>query len=119
MLFAVTDIDDILLLSLFFVLRAGRGARGTMIPNGVPRHLPAPTVWQAWKHRDDKDEDDAQEPAKGGPRTLEVAAVTFANGDNTGVYVPGRPVVLRGAASWPPAWSSPRRSAGGGPSCSR
>ncbi|MGO4757001.1 cadmium resistance transporter, partial [Streptomyces sp. 2MCAF27] len=41
----------------------------------------------AWKHRDDEDDD--QETAEGGPKVLEVAAVTFANGgDNIGVYVP-------------------------------
>ncbi|MFF0061397.1 cadmium resistance transporter [Streptomyces sp. NPDC005279] len=44
-------------------------------------------AWQAWKHRGD--EGDEQEAAEGGPKALEVAAVTFANGgDNIGVYVP-------------------------------
>ncbi|MGW2571069.1 cadmium resistance transporter [Streptomyces sp. NPDC001537] len=46
--------------------------------------------WQAWKHRADEDENGTRETDEGGgTRTLEVAAVTFANGgDNIGVYVP-------------------------------
>ncbi|MFD8076742.1 cadmium resistance transporter [Streptomyces sp. NPDC059718] len=44
-------------------------------------------AWQAWKHRDDDDGD--QQASEAGPKALEVAAVTFANGgDNIGVYVP-------------------------------
>ncbi|MFF7216749.1 cadmium resistance transporter [Streptomyces sp. NPDC008238] len=118
-LFAVTNIDDILILSLFFAQGAGRpgSARrivigqylgfaailavavaaafgATFLPKSaipylglLPLALGLKAAWQAWKHRDD--EDDEQETAEGGPKALEVAAVTFANGgDNIGVYVP-------------------------------
>jgi len=120
-LFAVTNIDDILLLSLFFAQGAGHRGSARRITLGqyvgfaailavavaaafgaaflpepaipylglLPLALGLKSAWQAWQHRDDKDEDDAQERAEGGPRALEVAAVTFANGgDNIGVYVP-------------------------------
>lgn len=41
----------------------------------------------AWRSRHDTDEEGPE--AAGGPKALEVAAVTFANGgDNIGVYVP-------------------------------
>ncbi|MFF4798806.1 cadmium resistance transporter [Streptomyces sp. NPDC001351] len=121
-LFAVTNIDDILLLSLFFAQGAGhRGSArritfgqyigfaailavavaaafgATLLPESaipylglLPFALGLKTAWQAWQHRDGEDQNDTQEtPQGGGPRTLEVAAVTFANGgDNIGVYVP-------------------------------
>ncbi|MFF4361320.1 cadmium resistance transporter [Streptomyces sp. NPDC001604] len=121
-LFAVTNIDDILLLSLFFAQGAGhRGSArritlgqyagfaailavavaaafgATFLPETaipylglLPLALGLKSAWQAWKHRGDRDENGAQETTgDSGPRTLEVAAVTFANGgDNIGVYVP-------------------------------
>lgn len=118
-LFAVTNIDDILVLSLFFARGAGhpRSARrivlgqylgfvailavavaaafgATFLPEWavpylglLPLALGLKAAWRAWKHRDD--EVDEQQTTEGGPRALEVAAVTFANGgDNIGVYVP-------------------------------
>jgi cadmium resistance protein CadD (predicted permease) len=117
-LFAVTNIDDIVVLALFFAQGAGRpnttrtiaagqylgfaailavavaAALGaTLLPENVipylgllPMALGVKAAVQAWKHRDDKDESEA---GAGGPKILEVAAVTFANGgDNIGVYVP-------------------------------
>jgi cadmium resistance protein CadD (predicted permease) len=118
-LFAVTNVDDILILSLFFAqgsahpgsarrivlgqylgfaailavaVAAAFGA--TFLPESavpylglLPLALGLKAAWQAWKHRDAGDE--AEEAGEGGPRALEVAAVTFANGgDNIGVYVP-------------------------------
>ncbi|MFJ6387300.1 cadmium resistance transporter [Streptomyces sp. NPDC091972] len=118
-LFAVTNVDDILILSLFFARGAGhRGSArrivlgqylgfaailavaiaaafgATFLPESaipylglLPLALGLKAAWQAWKHRDD--EDDEQQTAEGGAKALEVAAVTFANGgDNIGVYVP-------------------------------
>ncbi|UFQ99849.1 cadmium resistance transporter [Streptomyces sp. Go40/10] len=118
-LFAVTNIDDILILSLFFAQGAGHHGSvrrivvgqylgfaailavavaaafgATFLPESaipylglLPLALGLKAAWQAWKHRDD--EDDEQETTEGGPKALEVAAVTFANGgDNIGVYVP-------------------------------
>ncbi|MGW2463728.1 cadmium resistance transporter [Streptomyces sp. NPDC001761] len=118
-LFAVTNIDDILILSLFVAQGAGRhgSARrivigqylgfaailavavaaafgATFLPESavpylglLPLALGFKAAWQAFKHR--HDEDDEQETSEGGPKALEVAAVTFANGgDNIGVYVP-------------------------------
>ncbi|WP_432030698.1 cadmium resistance transporter [Streptomyces sp. 1222.5] len=118
-LFAVTNIDDILILSLFFAQGAGHpGATrrivlgqylgfaailavavaaafgATFLPESavpylglLPLALGLKAAWQAWKHRGD--EDDEEEAKEGGPKALEVAAVTFANGgDNIGVYVP-------------------------------
>ena len=118
-LFAVTNIDDILILSLFFAQGAGHpgSARritlgqylgfaailavsvaaafgATFLPDSaipylglLPLALGLKAGWQAWKHRDDRD--DEQDAKAGGPNALEVAAVTFANGgDNIGVYVP-------------------------------
>ncbi|MFJ9735846.1 cadmium resistance transporter [Streptomyces sp. NPDC101171] len=118
-LFAVTNIDDILILSLFFAQGAGHpGATrrivlgqylgfaailavavaaafgATFLPESaipylglLPLALGLKAAWQTWKHRGD--EEDEQEAKKGGPKALEVAAVTFANGgDNIGVYVP-------------------------------
>ncbi|WP_420709010.1 cadmium resistance transporter [Streptomyces sp. NRRL B-1140] len=120
-LFAVTNIDDILILSLFFAQGAGHhgSARrivigqylgfaailavalavaaafgATFLPESAIPYLGLLTLalgfkaaWQVWQHRDD--EDDEPESTEGGPKALEVAAVTFANGgDNIGVYVP-------------------------------
>lgn len=117
-LFAVTNVDDIVLLALFFAQGAGyRGSAArivlgqylgfaailavsiaaalgaTLLPESVipylgllPLALGLKAAWTAWRGGDD----DGGEPARpGGPRALEVAAVTFANGgDNLGVYVP-------------------------------
>ncbi|MGA5191425.1 cadmium resistance transporter [Streptomyces griseoincarnatus] len=118
-LFAVTNIDDILILSLFFAQGAGHRGAGrrifvgqylgfaailavaiaaafgaTFLPAAaapylglLPLALGFKAAWQAWKHRDE--EEDEQQATEGGPKALEVAAVTFANGgDNIGVYVP-------------------------------
>ncbi|GAA2388867.1 cadmium resistance transporter [Dactylosporangium salmoneum] len=117
-LFAVTNIDDLLVLALFFAQGAGRkgstrtismgqylgftailamaGAAAfgaTFLPGVIPYlgllplALGIKAAVQAWRHRNDPEE---QRAAKaGGPKILEVAAVTFANGgDNIGVYVP-------------------------------
>ncbi|MFF4256965.1 cadmium resistance transporter [Streptomyces sp. NPDC001663] len=118
-LFTVTNIDDILVLSLFFAQGAGHHGSSrrivvgqylgfaailavaaaaafgaTFLPESaipylglLPLALGLKTAWQAWQHR--ADEDDDQQATDGGPKALEVAAVTFANGgDNIGVYVP-------------------------------
>ncbi len=118
-LFAVTNIDDILVLALFFAQGAGRRGNGRIIATGqylgfiailvvavaaslgatflpedaipylglLPLALGIRAGFQAWRQR--RDPDDDTDEATGGPRALEVAAVTFANGgDNIGVYVP-------------------------------
>jgi cadmium resistance protein CadD (predicted permease) len=118
-LFAVTNIDDILILALFFAQGAGHRGSGRRILAGqylgflgilavataaafgatflpeqaipylglLPLALGIKAGVQAWRHRDDP-EGEAGEKS-GGPKALEVAAVTFANGgDNIGVYVP-------------------------------
>ncbi|MFI1987763.1 cadmium resistance transporter [Actinoplanes sp. NPDC020271] len=118
-LFAVTNVDDLLILALFFGRGAGRrhvvrdvalgqylgfaailvvaGAAAfgaTFLPERavpflglLPLALGVKAAVQAWRHRHDQDEE--QESTDNGPRPLEVAAVTFANGgDNIGVYVP-------------------------------
>ena len=120
-LFAVTNVDDILVLSLFFGRNAGQpGAPrrivagqytgfaallaitvaaafgATFLPESalaylgfLPLVLGLRAAWQVWRDRD-KDEDEQEtEPKQAGPRLLQVAAVTFANGsDNIGVYLP-------------------------------
>ncbi|MEV0065232.1 cadmium resistance transporter [Amycolatopsis sp. NPDC050768] len=116
-LFAVTNVDDLLVLALFFARGAGlpgatravaigqylgflailavavAAAFGvTFLPAGfvpylglLPIALGIRAAVQAWRHRGD----DGETTRPGRPRTLEVAAVTFANGgDNIGVYVP-------------------------------
>jgi cadmium resistance transport/sequestration family protein len=118
-LFAVTNIDDILILSLFFAQGAGhRGAArrivlgqytgfaailavaaaaafgATFLPEAaipylglLPLALGVKAAWQAWKQRGANS--DERDVSGRGPKVLEVAAVTFANGgDNIGVYVP-------------------------------
>ncbi len=120
-LFAVTNIDDIVVLSLFFAQGAGQRGSATRVVAGqylgftailavaiaaafgatfLPKDvipylglLPlALGLRAAWKVRKDHQRGDsnAQAGAKqGGPKTLEAATVTFANGgDNIGVYVP-------------------------------
>ncbi|MFC4907417.1 cadmium resistance transporter [Actinomadura gamaensis] len=118
-LFAVTNIDDLLILALFFAQGAGhRGATrsiavgqylgfaailavagaaafgATFLPEDaipylglLPLALGVKAAVQAWRHRHDSEQE--RPAAEGGPRPLELAAVTFANGgDNIGVYVP-------------------------------
>ncbi|USX56892.1 cadmium resistance transporter [Lentzea sp. HUAS12] len=118
-LFAVTNVDDIVILALFFAQGAGhRGTTrtialgqylgfagilavavaaafgATFLPEAavpylglLPLALGVKAAVQAWRHRDDPDEERNAEG--GGPAALAVAAVTFANGgDNIGVYVP-------------------------------
>ncbi|MFI1148207.1 cadmium resistance transporter [Streptomyces sp. NPDC020817] len=54
----------------------------------LPLALGLKAAWQAWKHRNEDGDDDGEAP-QGGPTTMAVAAVTFANGgDNISVYVP-------------------------------
>ena len=111
-MFAATNVDDLLLLALYF----GRGGPGWRVVAGqyagfaailgvsvlgalgagllpeavlpylglVPLALGLRAAWRLWRSRDD---DDA--PPPGLPTVAGVAAVTFANGgDNIGVYVP-------------------------------
>ncbi|MER7276233.1 cadmium resistance transporter [Dactylosporangium sp. NPDC000244] len=121
-LFAVTNIDDIVVLALFFAQGAGHRHAGRTIAAGqylgfaailavavaaafgatflpeaaipylglLPLGLGIKAAVQAWRHRGrGGDEEQDPESGPGGPRILEVAAVTFANGgDNIGVYVP-------------------------------
>ncbi|MFI5957790.1 cadmium resistance transporter [Cryptosporangium sp. NPDC051539] len=118
-LFAVTNIDDILVLALFFargtghkgaarritvgqylgflaiLVVAGAAAFGaTFLPEAaipylglLPLALGIRAGVRAWRHRHDSADERAA--SDHGPASLEVAAVTFANGgDNIGVYVP-------------------------------
>lgn len=120
-LFIATNIDDIIILSLFF--GRGQGQPGTtrrillgqylgflgilgaavlaalgaqaLLPDQVlpyfgliPLGLGLWATWQAWRNRDDDDDDAVQLEGKR-VSVWTVAAVTFANGgDNIGVYVP-------------------------------
>ena len=120
-LFIATNIDNIIILSLFF--GRGQGQPGTtrrillgqylgflgilgaavlaalgaqaLLPDQVlpyfgliPLGLGLWATWQAWRNRDDDDDDAAQLEGKR-VSVWTVAAVTFANGgDNIGVYVP-------------------------------
>ncbi|MEC4571142.1 cadmium resistance transporter [Streptomyces virginiae] len=122
-LFAVTNVDDIVILALFFAQGAGhRGSTRKIVigqylgfaailavavaaafgagflPQGavpylglLPLILGLKAARQAWRQRgaEDDGEQDAAGAGQGGPASLAVAAVTFANGgDNIGVYVP-------------------------------
>lgn len=121
-LFAVTNVDDMVVLALFFAQGAGQrgavrriavgqylgfvgtllvsvaGAYGaTLLPESavpylgiLPVVLGLHAAWQAWRDRHARNGADASAVAHvGGPTTMAVAAVTFANGgDNVGVYVP-------------------------------
>ncbi|MEU4038874.1 cadmium resistance transporter [Streptomyces collinus] len=109
-LFAVTNIDDILILSLFFAQGAGRHGSGrrigigqylgfaailavavaaafgaTFLPDSAIPYLGllplALGLKAAWQEWKHLDNaDDEQQTTEGGPQALEVAAVTFANG---------------------------------------
>jgi cadmium resistance protein CadD (predicted permease) len=121
-LFAITNVDDIVVLSLFFGRGAGRHGAATRIVTGqylgftailaitvsaaygatflpesaiaylglLPLALGLWGAWQAWRqHRQDDSGEQPPESKQDGPKALQVAAVTFANGsDNIGVYLP-------------------------------
>jgi len=113
-LFVVTNIDDIIVLSLFFARGAGTRhltaritagqylgfgailAVSVLVAAGASSFLPTEAIpyfgliplvlglWAAFRGGDDDDDDDDRTVG-----VLAVAAVTFANGgDNIGVYVP-------------------------------
>jgi cadmium resistance protein CadD (predicted permease) len=112
-LFAVTNIDDLLVLALFFARGATRNILvgqyvgfaailvaavsaafgATFLPEVaipylglLPIALGIRAAIEAWRQRGDADRPQVR---SGAPGVLEVAAVTFANGgDNIGVYVP-------------------------------
>lgn len=120
-LFFLTNIDDVVVLALFFA--RGTGRRGTtarilggqylgflgilgaavLVALGAGAFLPGEAIpyfgliplllglraaWQAWRNRQDDDDDEAKVAGKK-VGVLTVAAMTFANGgDNIGVYVP-------------------------------
>ncbi|WP_286968259.1 MULTISPECIES: cadmium resistance transporter [Arsenicicoccus] len=117
-LFLVTNIDDIIVLSLFFA--RGAGAPGTtakitagqyigfgailvasvLVALGANAFLPEGAIpyfgliplllglYAAWQAWRNRDDDDDDDPGKA-VAVWTVAAVTFANGgDNIGVYVP-------------------------------
>lgn len=118
-IFIATNVDDVVILALFFGRAAGHRAATTAVVVGQyigfvailagsvvaalgARLLPESTIaylgllplalgiyaaWEAWRSRDDEDDDDATGPSQLG--VLTIAAVTFANGgDNIGVYIP-------------------------------
>ena len=120
-LFAVTNIDDIVVLSLFFAQGAGQhgsatrivagqylgfiailaiamaaGLGATFLPEGVipylgliPLALGLKAAWRVWRDHQRGDVAAETRGNRGGPRVVEVAGVTLANGgDNLGVYVP-------------------------------
>jgi cadmium resistance protein CadD (predicted permease) len=121
-LFAITNVDDVVVLSLFFGRTAGQhgAARrivagqylgftailaitvaaaygATFLPESaiaylglLPLALGLWAAWQAWKQHRQGDSGEQQPGDKQeGPKALQVAAVTFANGsDNIGVYLP-------------------------------
>ncbi|KFZ84051.1 cadmium transporter [Amycolatopsis sp. MJM2582] len=115
-MFAVTNVDDILILALFFAQAAGRrdaakvvfgqylgfaGILGASIAGALGAGLLPPSVIPylgllpillglraAWLAWRDRHAEDEETVSKG-PSLLGVAGVTFANGgDNIGVYVP-------------------------------
>ncbi|GAA2587167.1 cadmium resistance transporter [Winogradskya consettensis] len=117
-MFAVTNIDDLLILAVFFGRATGArawrivagqylgflgilvvsvvGALGAgLLPEALipylgllPLFLGLRAGWSAWRTRHDDESADG-EPSEKAPGPLQVAAVTFANGgDNIGVYVP-------------------------------
>src|SRR5262245_17804203 len=116
-MFAVTNVDDVLLLALFFG-QAGRkgdgrrivagqylgfgailavsvaGALGAgLLPEGAIPYLGllplALGLRAAWQVWRERREAEAEAPPQNTPATMTVAAITLANGgDNLGVYVP-------------------------------
>lgn len=117
-LFVATNIDDIIVLALFFARGAGRpgttvkilagqylgyagilaatllvtlGAGWALPPQAIPYFGLLPLglgLWAAWKAYRGEDDDDAAVAGKS-VAVATVAGVTFANGgDNIGVYVP-------------------------------
>jgi cadmium resistance protein CadD (predicted permease) len=117
-LFAVTNVDDIVILALFFAQGAGRPGTtraiaagqylgfaalvavavaaafgATFLPGGVIPYLGllplALGIRAAVRAWRSRGDDDEDGGGPGRPTVLAVAAVTFANGgDNIGVYVP-------------------------------
>ncbi len=120
-LFAVTNVDDLVVLSLFFGRGAGRDGAARRVVAGqylgfaallviavaaafgaaflpgsalpylgvLPLALGLRAAWQAWRERRPGNGARPGEDERDGPKTLSVAAVTFANGgDNVGVYLP-------------------------------
>jgi cadmium resistance protein CadD (predicted permease) len=121
-LFAVTNVDDILVLSLFFGRSAGQDGAARRIVAGqylgfaallvittaaaygatflpesaipylgvLPLALGLRAAWQEWRdHRHGSSGARRGNGKQDGPKALQVAAVTFANGsDNIGVYLP-------------------------------
>jgi cadmium resistance protein CadD (predicted permease) len=121
-LFAVTNVDDILVLSLFFGRSAGQDGAARRIVAGqylgfaallvvvtaaaygatflpesaipylgvLPLALGLRAAWQAWRDRRHGSSGARRDEVKrDGPKALQVAAVTFANGsDNISVYLP-------------------------------
>jgi cadmium resistance protein CadD (predicted permease) len=119
-LFLVTNIDDIIVLSLFYARGAGQSgttakilagqylgfgailAVAVLVAAGARSFLPEAAIpyfgliplalglraaWQAWRARDNDDDEGTAGGASLSVPTI--AAVTFANGgDNIGVYVP-------------------------------
>jgi cadmium resistance protein CadD (predicted permease) len=120
-LFAVTNVDDIVVLSLFFGRSAGQDGAARRIVAGqylgfavllviavaaalgatflpesalpylgvLPLALGLRAAWQVWRDHRHGNGARAGEDKQDGPKALQVAAVTFANGgDNIGVYLP-------------------------------
>jgi cadmium resistance protein CadD (predicted permease) len=120
-LFALTNVDDILVLSLFFGRSAGRRGAARRIVAGqylgfgailavtaaaalgaaflprsaiaylgfLPLALGLWAAWEAWRDRRQVQDQDQDEKGQVSLGTLQVAAVTFANGsDDIGAYLP-------------------------------
>lgn len=121
-LFAATNVDDILVLSLFFGRGSGQPGAARRIVAGqylgftallaitvaaaygatflpasavaylglLPLALGLRAAWQAWRdHRRSGSDGQQRERSRADPGTLQVAAVTFANGsDDIGAYLP-------------------------------
>jgi cadmium resistance protein CadD (predicted permease) len=94
-MFAATNVDDIVLLALFLGQAAGhRGGAARVVAGqylGFAAILAASirAAWRAWRERHHPPDDEPAAATGNGPAVFAVAAVTFANGgDNIGVYVP-------------------------------
>jgi cadmium resistance protein CadD (predicted permease) len=87
-MFVATNIDDLVVLMVFF-------GRARLLPDTavayfglVPLVLGLRVAWSTWRRRD-QDDDDWEVGGRTGVGIPTVAAVTVANGgDNIGVYVP-------------------------------